>query len=79
MQGPTGAANMRSVSTLVGTNVSTITPKLKSPRVEEMLTGFYQSSNPNLHDFRRPPGKITSDHLIKNQSGMGSVSRRPSH
>ena len=44
-----------------------------------MLTGFYKSSNPNLHDFRRPDGKITSDYLIKNQSGMNSVSRRQSH
>ena len=49
--------NQRSVSSLIGSTTS-IGPKLKSPRVEQMLTGFYKSSNPNLHNFRRPSGSM---------------------
>lgn len=71
MPGQQSAANMRSVSTLIGSNPPEVMPRLKSPRVEEMLTGLYKSSNPNLHDFRRPPGKITDD-----QSMIKSIASR---
>lgn len=45
----------RSVSTMAMSG-----PRLKDPMVEKMLTGIYKSSNPNLHDFRRPSGKLAS-------------------
>ena len=31
---------------------------LADAKVEKMLIGLYKSSNPNLHDFRPPAGKL---------------------
>ena len=54
----------RSVSSLATSN--TTMPRISNSSVEVMLTGLYKSSNVNLHDFRRPTGKLTQ--VVKEDS-----------
>ena len=57
--------NYRSVSSLAGSSNVSIPPIIKDPSVQKMLSGLYKSNNVNLHDFRRPVGKLSQINVLE--------------
>ena len=56
--------NYRSVSTLAGGSNASMPPMIRDSSVQKMLTGLYKSNNVNLHDFRRPVGKLSQLNVL---------------
>ena len=56
--------NYRSVSTLAGGSNVSVPSMIRDSSVQKMLTGLYQSNNVNLHDFRRPVGKLSQLNVL---------------
>ena len=65
---PAAQMNYRSVSTLAGGSNATMPPMIRDSSVQKMLTGLYKSNNVNLHDFRRPVGRLSQINVLEDDN-----------